>query len=170
MLFDEKLKSAMESILFVSSEPMDEKKLAQLLEIKPKEAREIGDELIKEYEARNAGFKVLKVAGGYFFAVAPEMSEYVRQLYKPKYTSLSNASLETLAVVAYQQPVTRAEIEKIRGVNSDKIVSNLTEKGLIKELGKKEAPGRPSLYGTTREFLLYFGINSLDELPKITES
>ncbi len=170
MLFDEKLKSAMESILFVSSEPMDEKKLAQILEIKPKEAREIAEEFIREYETRSSGIKLLKVAGGYFFAVAPEMADYVRQLYKPKYTSLSNASLETLAIIAYQQPVTRAEIEKIRGVNSDKIVSNLTEKGLIKELGKKEAPGRPLLYGTTREFLLYFGINSLDELPKITEN
>ena len=170
MLFDEKIKSALESILFVSPEPMDEKKIAQLLEIKPKEARDLAEELIREYEERAAGFKPIKVAGGYIFAVSPEMAEYVRQLYKPKYTSLSNASLETLAIVAYQQPVTRAEIEKVRGVNSDKIVSNLAEKGLIKELGRKEAPGRPSIYGTTREFLIYFGINSLDELPKIKES
>jgi len=169
LLFDEKLKSALESLLFVSSEPMDEKKLAPLLDIKPKEVKELADTLIEEYNNRESGFKLIKVAGGYFFAVAPEMSEYVRQLYKPKYNSLSNASLETLAIVAYQQPVTRAEIEKVRGVNSDKIVSNLNEKGLIKEVGKKESPGRPSLYGTTREFLLYFGINSLEELPKITE-
>lgn len=170
MFFDEKIKLALESLLFVSSEPLDEKKISQLLSIKPKEAREIADDLVDDYENRTSGFKLLKVAGGYSFAVIPEMSEYVRQLYKPKYNSLSNASLETLAIVAYQQPVTRAEIEKVRGVNSDKIVVNLTEKGLIKELGKKEAPGRPSLYGTTREFLLYFGINSLEELPKITEN
>lgn len=170
MLFVEKLKPALESVLFVSSEPMNEKKIAQLLSLKPSEARDLAEELMRDYEKRDSGIKLIKVAGGYLFAVAPEMEEYVKELYKPKYTSLSNASLETLAIVAYQQPVTRAEIEKIRGVNADRIVSNLNEKGLIKELGKKEAPGRPLLYGTTREFLLYFGINSLDELPKITES
>jgi len=170
LLFADKLKPALESILFVSSEPMDEKKLAQLLDLKPREVRELAEELISEYQERNSGFKLIKVAGGYLFAVIPEMADYVKELYKPKYTSLSNASLETLAIVAYQQPVTRAEIEKIRGVNADRIVLNLTEKGLIKELGKKEAPGRPLLYGTSREFLLYFGINSLEELPKITES
>ncbi len=169
MLFKEKTKQAMESLLFVSSEPLDEKKLAQLLEIKPAEARELAQELIQEYQDRTTGFKLKKIAGGYLYVIEPEMADYVRQLYKPKYSSLSNAALETLAIVAYQQPVTRAEIERVRGVNSDKIVANLTEKGLIKEAGKKEAPGRPSIYVTTREFLMYFGINSLKELPEIKD-
>lgn len=169
MLFSEKKKQAMESLLFVSSEPLDERKLASLLEIKPSQARELAEELIKDYEERTTGFKLKKIAGGYLYVIEPEMAEYVRQLYKPKYTSLSNAALETLAIVAYQQPVTRAEIERVRGVNSDRIVVNLAEKGLIREAGKKEAPGRPSLYVTTREFLMYFGINSLEELPEIND-
>jgi segregation and condensation protein B len=140
--------------------------MATIIGVKPKEVKEQVEELITEYDQRQSGIRIIRAAGGYLFAVSPEMSEHVCQLYKPKYNSLSNAAVETLAVIAYRQPVTRAEIEKIRGVNADKIVSSLHEKGLIKELGKKEAPGRPILYGTTREFLMYFGINSLEELPE----
>ena len=168
MLFAENLKPAIESILFVSSDPVDEKKIAALTGAKINDIRNQLEELTRDYEKRNSGLRIIKAAGGYLFAVSPEMSEYVCHLYKPKYSTLSNAAIETLAVIAYRQPVTRAEIEKIRGVNADKIVATLNEKGLIKELGKKEAPGRPVLYGTTREFLLYFGINSLEELPEIS--
>lgn len=166
MLFHNTIKTAIESLLFVSTEPADDKKIAAILGVRPREVADSVRELMREYEERNSGIRIMQVAGGYLFCVNPEMAEYVRQLYKPKYTSLSNAALETLAIIAYKQPVTRADIEKIRGVNADKIVSTLAEKGLIRELGKKDAPGRPLLYGTTREFLMYFGLNSLEELPK----
>lgn len=167
MLFADNLKPALETMLLVSSEPLDEKKIAGILEVKPRDVKIQMEELMSEYEQRGSGIRIIQVAGGYLFTVNPELSEYVKQFYKPKYNSLSNAALETLAIIAYRQPITRAEIEKIRGVNSDKIVTNLHEKGLIKDLGKKDAPGRPLIYGTTREFLLYFGINSLEELPGI---
>ena len=115
----------------------------------------------------NRGFYLAEIAGGYQFMTAMEMYPYVERLYRPKAQNLSRAAMETLAVIAYCQPVTRGDIENIRGVNADGIVANLLEKGLIDEIGRKDTPGKPVLYGTNRKFLQLLGLNSLEDLPPV---
>ena len=111
------------------------------------------------------GIGVIKLGDGYIMAIKQDYLPYVEKLYRPQISTLSMAALETLAIIAYKQPVTRGEVELIRGVKADKIVQNLIAKELIEEKGRKDAPGRPILYGTTRKFLQYFNIESLDQLP-----
>lgn len=108
----------------------------------------------------------MKLGDGYIMAIKQDYLPYVEKLYRPQMSTLSMAALETLAIIAYKQPVTRGEVELIRGVKADKIVQNLIAKELIEEKGRKDAPGRPILYGTTRKFLQYFNIESLDQLPE----
>ncbi|MBQ2448680.1 MAG: SMC-Scp complex subunit ScpB, partial [Peptococcaceae bacterium] len=112
------------------------------------------------------GIGVMKLGDGYIMAIKQDYLPYVEKLYRPQMSTLSMAALETLAIIAYKQPVTRGEVELIRGVKADKIVQNLIAKELIEEKGRKDAPGRPILYGTTRKFLQYFNIESLDQLPE----
>ncbi|MFZ5943455.1 MAG: SMC-Scp complex subunit ScpB [Bacillota bacterium] len=168
MLFLEETKAIIESLLFMSNEPLSLKQIEETTSFSQETIREVLGELKKEYDQTYHGFHVIEVAGGYLFATKPQYDRYIEKLVKPQFNNLSHAALETLSIIAYKQPITRSEIELIRGVKIDKIVSTLVEKNLIQELGRKEGPGRPIIYGTTNEFLLYFGLKDLSQLPPIT--
>lgn len=165
MLFSEELLGALECLLFVAHEPLSVKRLAEILELKEAEVEELLDMLSREYEKSGRGIQLVEVAGGYQVCTRPEFAAYVEKLYKPQAQALSRAALETLAIIAYKQPITRAEVEQIRGVKVDGVINTLMEKGLLEEVGRKEGPGRPILYGTSNKFLQHFGLKSLDELP-----
>jgi segregation and condensation protein B len=168
----DELKSAFEALLFASEKPLIIEQMKEAFMDAPTEAeiRGILDELRKEYEAQNRGFRLLEIAGGYQIVTDPRFSEHLKRFYQSRLKKkLSQATLETLSVVAYKQPVTRADIEFIRGVSVDGAVRTLLEKGLVKIVGRKEVPGRPMLYGTTKEFLDHFGLNTIKELPALSE-
>jgi segregation and condensation protein B len=118
---------------------------------------------------QQGAIQLMRLAGGYQLATKPEYAPYIVRLLNPPPKRLSRAALEVLAIVAYQQPVTQAEIDALRGVDSSHTIRQLVAKGLLKEVGRKEAPGKPVLYGTTPQFLHYFGLESLEELPEISE-
>lgn len=157
----------LEALLFVAWEPQTTRRLAEIVQLEPKLVRELLLELKEEYAER--GFRLVEIAGGWQFLTRGEFAPYVERLYKPRSQQLSKAALETLAIVAYRQPVTRLEVDAVRQVKSDAMLAKLLERGLIKEVGRLEGPGRPILYGTTREFLAAFGLNSLEELPSFEE-
>jgi len=167
---DREKKSILEALLFLSGEPIMLTSLRNVTEFPEPEIKRLIEELIREYSDRNAGLLIAEVANGYQMVTNPNFSEWVKK-YKSTQTSsrLSMPALETLAIIAYKQPIIRAEIEQIRGVNSDSAIRTLYEKRLIKIMGRKEAPGRPFLYGTTREFLEYFGLKDLTELPTLKD-
>lgn len=167
----EKIKSAIESLIFISNKPLTIDELKSVFEgAEAGMLRLLIDNLKKEYEARNSGVRIVEIAGGFQMATSPENANTIKTFYKIKNTErLSGPSLETLAIISYKQPVTRVDIEAIRGVNVDGVVKSLLEKNLIRVVGRKEVIGRPFVYGTTRLFLDYFGLKSLDELPKIEE-
>jgi len=132
--------------------------------------RKLVNELGAEYKESQRSFGVTEVAGGFQFATDPSFGRWLKKLYKIKQSDyLTAPSLETLAIIAYKQPIAKADIEFVRGVNVDGVIGSLTQKGLIKITGRKEVIGRPFLYGTTPLFLQYFGLNSLDELPALAE-
>lgn len=157
----------LEALLFVAWEPAPVKRLAEALGLEPKLTQELLLELQEAYVGH--GFQLVEIAGGWQFLTQPEAAPYVERLYKPRAQQLSKAALETLAIVAYRQPVTRAEIDNIRQVKSDAMLAKLLEKTLVKEVGRLDAPGRPILYGTTQEFLAAFGLVSLQELPPLAD-
>ncbi len=157
----------LEALLFVAWEPASVKRLAEALGLEPKFTQELLLELQEAYVGR--GFQLVEIAGGWQFLTQPEAAPYIERLYKPRAQQLSKAALETLAIVAYRQPVTRAEIDNIRQVKSDAMLAKLMEKTLVKEVGRLDAPGRPILYGTTQEFLAAFGLVSLQELPPLAD-
>jgi segregation and condensation protein B len=159
------LKRLIECLLFVSQEPLKPDKLKEICQVSTEDLQLAIEGLAAEYAGR--GFTLRQVAGGWQFFTAPEFVTYIELLYKPKLQQLSRASLETLAIIAYRQPVTRQEMENIRQVSVDSAVSTLMEKHLIREVGRRNVPGRPILYGTTEEFLSFFGLNSLDNLPEL---
>ncbi len=167
----ERIKSAIESLIFISNKPLTIDELKQIFEgSDAAELRQTIETLKKEHEDNNSGIRIVEIAGGYQMVTAPENAGIIKNFYKIKNTEkLSGPSLETLAIVAYKQPVTRVDIEAIRGVNVDGVVKSLMEKNLIRVVGRKEVIGRPFVYGTTRMFLDYFGLKSLEELPKIEE-
>ncbi|MEG1868627.1 MAG: SMC-Scp complex subunit ScpB [Clostridiales bacterium] len=164
-LFSEEIKKAVEALIFVAGEPLTVGELAEYTEIKEEAVLEILWALEDEYKTK--GFFLTEIAGGWQFMTKPQYYPYVERLYKPKLQRLSNAALETLAIIAYCQPITRGEIEEIRGVNADGIVSGLLEKGFVDEVGRKETPGKPILYGTNSKFLELLGLKSLEDLPVI---
>lgn len=170
MLFSETKKAALESLLFVSPDPLTLEVLCDVLELDEGDVESLLEDLAREFSARSHGIEVLKVAGGWRFATKAEYAAEVEKVLKPHAARMSRASLETLAIVAYRQPITRAEIEKIRGVSVDRMLNRLMEKNLIQEVGRKQLPGRPILYGTTLEFLEYFGMDTLEELPPLGEA
>ncbi len=157
--------AALECLLFLAEEPLPEADLARMLEVTPTRTRELLDELSRQYEGR--GLQLVKIAGGWQLRTRTEYAPYISRLHEPEKLRLSRPALETLAIIAYRQPVTRPEMEAIRGVNVDGVVSTLLSHNLIEERGRKEAPGRPMLYGTTREFLNHFGIDKLEDLPEL---
>ncbi len=167
---DSEKKSALEAFLFLSGEPVTFSAVKDVIELPESEIKRLFDELIIEYRERNKGLLVVEIANGYQMVTNPECEERVKKFRSTHISSrLSMPSLETLAIIAYKQPTIRAEIEQIRGVNSDSAIRTLLEKRLVKIMGRKEVPGRPFLYGTTREFLQYFGLKDLTELPTLKD-
>ena len=165
-----KLKSSIESLLFINESPIEVTELAQAVEVSKNEIESALEKLIFEYQQRQSGVCIVKVAGGYQMCSSPDNEFLVKRMYQERNKQkLSMACLETLAIIAYKQPITRVEIEVIRGVNADGVVRKLSELALIKIAGKKDVVGRPFLYVTTRKFLEYFGINSLKDLPKLED-
>jgi segregation and condensation protein B len=163
-------KAIIEALLFISGEPLPTRTIKDILDIKEKDVEDIVRELIDEYQSRNSGLLVAEVADGVQIVTRPACAPWVKRLLTTAIPArLSHQSLETLAIVAYKQPVIKAEIESIRGVNSDGVLRTLLERRLIKILGRKEAPGRPLMYGTTKDFLQYFGLKNLSELPALKE-
>jgi segregation and condensation protein B len=165
------VRAALEALIFASPQPITPREIARVLQGVPREdwERELSA-LRADYARDDRGLQVVDVAGGYQITTRPEYNDWVRELLDPRTpTRLSIQALETLAVIAYKQPVTLPEIIDLRGVKSGGVVKTLLEKRLIRITGRKEVVGRPMLYGTTKQFLLHFGLNSLDELPKIEE-
>ena len=159
---------ALEALLFISDEPVSSSVLAQALEIERRDVDELCDELARTYEERQAGIVLRNVAGGWRLTTHPEAASSVEQyVLSSRHARLTKASLETLAIVAYKQPVTRHQIAGIRGVNSDGVLRALIDRGLVAEVGREEGPGRPVLYGTTPEFLERLGLPSLSGLPPL---
>lgn len=157
--------AALEAVLFMAAEPLGGAELAEILEVPPAEVEALVARLEADYEGR--GIQVARVAGGYQVCTRPEYAPYVAKLHEPERFRLSRAALETLAIVAYKQPVTRPEVEAIRGVNSDSPLDTLVQYELVCEAGRKDAPGRPLLYRTTQSFLGRFGLNSIEDLPRL---
>lgn len=164
------LMGAAEALLFVSDEPVSSAKLAAILEISPVEMDEVLTELAAEYADENRGMQLREVAGGWRFYSHPAYHDLIeRYVISWDTRRLSQAGLEVLAIIVYHQPVTRAGINAIRGVNSEGVVSSLVEKGLVREMGRDDAPGNAILYGTTRSFLERFGLKSVKDLPPLED-
>ncbi|MDR1209819.1 MAG: SMC-Scp complex subunit ScpB [Clostridiales bacterium] len=169
MEFDALLAAA-EAILFASAEPVAPDRLARALGVDPGAAEKLITLLSDAYDAAGRGLRVARVGGGYSISTRPEYADSVRAFVSAqKKRQLTQALLETLAIVAYRQPVTKAEIEEIRGVNADHAVNKLMEYGLVVEKGRLDAPYKPLLFGTSDEFLRYFGFSGLDALPALTD-
>ncbi len=167
---DPQLKAIVEALIFASPEPLTAKMLFKLLEGEPKEDVELAVQSLRcDYE-KHAGLQLVEVASGYQIVTRPEMHEWVRRLFHERKTQkLSVQALETLAVIAYKQPVTGPEIAEIRGVNTGGVLSTLLDRHLIKIAGRKAVVGRPFLYATTREFLIRFGLRDLSDLPRVED-
>ena len=164
------LKAIVEALVFASPEPLTLKMLQKLLSDEPKEDVVAAVSALQQDYLERGGIHLAEIAGGYQITTRPEFHDWVRRLFHERTSQkLSVASLETLAVVAYKQPITTAEIGEIRGVNTSGVLSTLMERHLIKIVGRKNVIGRPFLYGTTKEFLIRFGLNDLHDLPKIED-
>ena len=164
------IKSAFESMLFVWGEPLDAKIAASAMSIDKAEAIRIFGQLIKEYEERGGGLRIREISGSFQFVTNPENFDYIRSICTPvKERRLSQAALETLAIVAYKQPVTKSEIDSIRGIKSERVLEGLMNKGLVEERGRGNGVGRPILYGTTDSFLINLDLKNLKELPEIED-
>lgn len=165
---EKKLAAAIEAILFTMGDSVEVDKLARAIEQDVPTTRKLVHNLMDRYQEEDRGIRIIELENAYQMCTKNEMYEYlIRIAQQPKKTVLTDVLLETLSIVAYKQPVTRLEIEKIRGVKSDHAVNKLIEYNLIKELGRLDAPGRPLLFGTTEDFLRQFGVHSLEELPTI---
>lgn len=159
-----------EALILASPEPISAARLAQLVPgCTPAQARELVGELNAEYREQGRSFAIVAVAGGYQIRTLPEFADLVQQLQPSRPLRLSRAALETLAIVAYRQPVTRGEVEHVRGVDAGAVLKSLLERRLVRIAGHREVAGRPLLYGTTRRFLEVFGLESLDDLPTLRE-
>ncbi|MHC4260684.1 MAG: SMC-Scp complex subunit ScpB [Planctomycetota bacterium] len=164
------MESVVEAVLFASDESLSTARLADIVGIGVKQIREHIQNLNDKYEANNNAFRIEQIAGGYQMLTLSDYNHWLKKLLRVRSDSkLSPAALETLAIIAYKQPVIRADVEAIRGVQVGEVIRNLMYKGLVKIVGRAEVLGRPMLYGTTRKFLETFGLNSLKDLPKIEE-
>ncbi|GAA4870583.1 segregation/condensation protein ScpB [Paenibacillus vulneris] len=164
----QQMKSVIEGLLFVAGdEGLDAKQLAEVLEQNADFIKELVLDLQADFKRSGRGLQIVELAGAYQLTTLPDHAPYLERLaYSPSRSSLSQAALETLAIVAYKQPITRVEIEEIRGVKADRALQTLVAKDLIQEVDRADAPGRPILYGTTKAFLDYFALSSIDELPE----
>ncbi len=162
------LKGALQALLFASGEPLSIDRIAQVLALSPQQAESLALEEQEAFNAQNEGIQILRLEDSFQMCSAPLYAEQVRNLLEIKHNApLSQAALEVLAIVAYNQPVTKAFVEQIRGVDSSGVLNSLSQKALIEEQGRLELPGRPLLYGTTANFLRCMGISSLEELPSL---
>lgn len=166
----EKLQSAIEAILFTMGDSVELEKLASAIGHDEETTRKLIHNMMDKYEAGDRGIRIIELDNAYQLCTKKEMYEYlIRVAKQPKRYVLTDVLLETLSIIAYKQPVTKLEIEKIRGVKSDHAVNKLVEYGLVEETGRLDAPGRPLLFGTTEEFLRRFSVHSLDELPVLDQ-
>lgn len=161
-------KGIIEALLFTWGDPLDLKSISSILEMDDLIVENILFDMIKEFEEER-GLNIIKINDSYQLCTKMEHYEYIKKLNNKSNKSLSNAALETLSIIAYKQPVTKGEIDNIRGVKSDRVIETLTEKKLIEELGRLERPGKPIIYGTSDNFLKYFGLESLDDLPNTSD-
>ncbi|MEE9500311.1 MAG: SMC-Scp complex subunit ScpB [Candidatus Omnitrophota bacterium] len=165
---EKKIKKIIEALLFVSEKPLTIEDFRQALDGLPEEKiKEAIDELCRDYIKEERSFGIAELAGGYQIVTNPEFAPWISKLFKQDESRLSTPSLETLAIISYRQPITRSEIERIRGVNVEGVLKTLLDKNLIKIRGRKDAPGRPITYGTTETFLERFGLKGLEQLPKL---
>ena len=164
------IKKIIEALLFVSEKPLTMEELKQALDGSEDETiKKAIEELRAEYAEYERSFTVTELAGGYQIVTKPEFAPWIGKLFRKDQTRLSSPSMETLAIIAYKQPITRGEIEKVRGVNVEGVLKTLVDKNLIKIRGRKDAPGRPITYGTTEEFLKRFGLGGLERLPRLRD-
>ncbi|MDO5540892.1 MAG: SMC-Scp complex subunit ScpB [Eubacteriales bacterium] len=162
------LEAAVEAILFASGDSVEVDRIAKAIDLDVKSTRELLRNMMKRYEADDRGIQIVELDDAFQFSTKPEMFDYLVKIAKqPKKVVLTDVVLETLSIIAYKQPVTKLELEKIRGVKCDHAVNKLIEYNLVKELGRLDAPGRPLLFGTTEEFLRNFGVQSLADLPPV---
>src|SRR3954471_5204674 len=163
-----RLRQALEALLFVSDEPLSAGSLAQAVEVDRRTVESALQAMVTNYEERSAGLALRNVAGGWRLSTHPDAAPFVEQfVLSNRHARLTKAALETLSIVAYKQPVTRHQVSAIRGVNSDGVLRALSDRGLVAEVGREDAPGRPVLYGTSPEFLERLGLPSLAELPPL---
>ena len=166
----DEIKSILESLLFVADGPQSVQRLAEVLDPVDKELiHELLHELRQDFEAQNRGIRLVEVAGGYQLRTPKANAEAVKKFLGGRPARMGKATLETLAIVAYRQPITKAEIEGIRGVDVDGVITTLLERNLIRAVARKDVPGRPFLYGTTPEFLQLFNLKDLSQLPTLKE-
>lgn len=164
------MKSALETLMFMWGEPLDVKDAAEVLEAEKAEVRELFRELMTEYEQEGRGIRIREAGDAFGYVTHVENDMFVQKLCTPvRVRRLSQAALEVLAIIAYRQPVTRSEIDSIRGIKSERVIDGLMDKCLVEITGRSEGVGRPLLYGTTKEFLKKFGFASLKELPEVPE-
>ena len=170
MYSNKTMKSALETMMFIWGEPLEVKDAAEVLEADKKVIREIFRELQSEYEQEGRGIRIREVDDAFGFVTLAENDLFLKKLCTPvRVRRLSQASLEVLAIIAYRQPVTRSEIDSIRGIKSERVIDGLIDKDLVEVSGRSEGVGRPLLYGTTKEFLKKFGFSSLKDLPEVPE-
>jgi segregation and condensation protein B len=167
----EKESALIEAILYLEADPLEENALVRISGLSRDVVKQALDGLEERYAREESGVELVRIGGGVMLSPKKEYWDNLKERYGKKNESkLSKAALETLSIIAYSQPITRSEIESIRGVQADTMIRLLLEKGLIRELGKKDIPGKPIQYGTTREFLKFFRLESIADLPKLSES
>lgn len=164
------IKSIVEALIFASEFPVSQNQIAENIEgVEIDQILLLIRELMVDYETRHGGIHIVEVAGGYQFRTRSDAAPWIKKFYKGRMASMSMAAMETLAVVAYRQPVLKSEIDKIRGVDTGGAIKNLIDKKLVRILGRKDVPGKPIIYGTTRKFLEVFNLKDLSELPTLKE-
>ena len=163
---EEEKKAELEALLFMATEPIKIKEIKEVTPLETKEIRQYLAKLEEEYAASDRGIELAKFNEGYIFQTKAKYQDTIKEYHQPEQNNkLSQAALETLAIVAYKQPLTRTEIENIRGVNVERVLKTLQKRGLVTDQGRKDAVGNPIIYGTTDKFLEYMGLESIDELP-----
>lgn len=168
-MFYEDLKGHVEALLFVSGEPLPSSRIAGILGIDKENVEELIYQLMEDMDQEDRGLTILRVAGGFQLCTKPQLAPTLEKLAQTMEEKLSAPALETLSIIAFQQPITKQEIENIRGVRIDRVLARLLDLGLIQEQGRKECLGRPILYGTTEGFLKCFGLNCIEDLPQISQ-
>jgi len=163
------LKKLLEAFIFAADTPLTLDRLSALLEQPRADLRPLLSDLLEEYGPGRRGFHLAEIAGGYQFRTDAALAPWLRKLSRERPNRLSSAALESLAIIAYRQPITRAEVEYLRGVDSGGVLKTLLEKNLVRILGKKDIPGRPLMYGTSRQFLELFGLRDLNDLPTLKD-